>query len=309
MRNLRMELILRSCAFFLALLWSAGMIIAINLPSLEWLGLTCVGLSFFCSPIVAGILARQLNEHNPMGWAILILIAPALLLPILACRGYGGKVGDLIRQLKKAKHSEKPDDIIKSMDLSRKLTSINDFHYAKPLIYALKDDDPMIREEVCMALKNMQCPQLVDLLVVALSEENENIRVEAANLLGQNGDPRATAPLTELLKDPVPKVRETANLALAQLNRSIHASWKNLKAAPCVPGAGIITCAACGKQMKASIQLMNKEERRVAQCRVCPADRIFAICEDCADLDQILRTFCPSCGAQHMWEIRSMIPQ
>jgi hypothetical protein len=70
----------------------------------------------------------------------------------------------------------------------------------------------------------------------------------------------------------------------------------------------MVSCSECGTNYDISLALGASGEVRVASCRVCPVDRIFAVCERCADLDQIESNPCPQCGASHMWEIQKMIP-
>jgi hypothetical protein len=69
----------------------------------------------------------------------------------------------------------------------------------------------------------------------------------------------------------------------------------------------MVRCNKCGTNYDVSLALASSDEVRVASCRVCPVDRIFAVCERCADLNEIESNPCPWCGATHMWEIRKMI--
>jgi hypothetical protein len=70
---------------------------------------------------------------------------------------------------------------------------------------------------------------------------------------------------------------------------------------------GRVRCSKCGTSFDVSIVLGATGEVRVAQCRVCPVNKVFAICERCADLDQVQEGPCPWCKADNMWEISSMV--
>ena len=70
----------------------------------------------------------------------------------------------------------------------------------------------------------------------------------------------------------------------------------------------MIKCSKCGTSFDASLLLGATGEVSVATCRVCPGGVGFAICERCADLDQVQMSPCPRCGAEHLWQIDSMLP-
>ena len=70
-----------------------------------------------------------------------------------------------------------------------------------------------------------------------------------------------------------------------------------------------VVCAACKTYFEDSLLLLAKGERRVAQCRACPANRIFAICDNCSELESVQQSPCPFCGTSHMWEVQSMLPR
>jgi len=54
--------------------------------------------------------------------------------------------------------------------------------------------------------------------------------------------------------------------------------------------------------------LEGRAKIRVAQCSGCRGERVFAICERCADLEQVQKDPCPWCGANHSWYTESMLP-
>ena len=63
----------------------------------------------------------------------------------------------------------------------------------------------------------------------------------------------------------------------------------------------MVNCSECRKSFDVSLDFLDTDVR-VVHCRVCPANRIYAICENCADLNQIEKNPCPWCGATHMWQ-------
>ena len=70
----------------------------------------------------------------------------------------------------------------------------------------------------------------------------------------------------------------------------------------------MVRCSKCGTNFDVSLALGATGEVRVAQCRVCPGNAVFAVCERCANLGQVQKTPCPSCNANHMWQISGMVP-
>ncbi len=67
-------------------------------------------------------------------------------------------------------------------------------------------------------------------------------------------------------------------------------------------------CSKCGTDYDVSLGFHATGEVRVASCRVCPVDNIYAVCERCEDLDKLESDSCPGCGAWSMWEIQKMVP-
>ncbi len=70
----------------------------------------------------------------------------------------------------------------------------------------------------------------------------------------------------------------------------------------------MLRCSKCGTDYEVSLDFQASGEVRVASCRACPVDNIYAVCEKCEDLDKIESDSCPGCGAWNMWEIRKMVP-
>lgn len=119
--------------------------------------------------------------------------------------------------------------------------------YMKELAKALKDDDPLTRERVANALKELEDPRatmpLVEALgdpcgdvrraaalalswvgderagpalIGALEDKNDSVRLWAASGLRRVGDESAVEALIKALSDPYDSVREQAVLALAK---------------------------------------------------------------------------------------------
>jgi hypothetical protein len=69
----------------------------------------------------------------------------------------------------------------------------------------------------------------------------------------------------------------------------------------------MLRCDKCGQRYGESLSLMGGSVK-VASCQVCPVDRIFAVCERCADIEATKRSSCPGCGARGMWRVQGMDP-
>jgi len=69
----------------------------------------------------------------------------------------------------------------------------------------------------------------------------------------------------------------------------------------------MLRCSKCGRQYAPSLSLMGGS-LKVASCRVCPVDRVYAVCERCADLEATKQSACPGCGAREMWQVQGMDP-
>jgi hypothetical protein len=70
----------------------------------------------------------------------------------------------------------------------------------------------------------------------------------------------------------------------------------------------MLRCIMCGTNYDVSLDFNAPDEVKVAHCRACPVDNIYAVCERCENLEQIQMGACPSCGAWYMWEIQKMVP-
>ncbi|MDQ1327332.1 MAG: hypothetical protein QG641_612, partial [Candidatus Poribacteria bacterium] len=88
----------------------------------------------------------------------------------------------------------------------------------KPLINALKDEDPEIQCMAIIALAKIRDSHSVEPLITALENEGSDIRKKVAMALGEIGDPRAVKPLIAVLRDKDLRVREWAISALGETN-------------------------------------------------------------------------------------------
>jgi HEAT repeat protein len=89
----------------------------------------------------------------------------------------------------------------------------------RPLIYELKDHDPLVRSNAVKALGAIQDPRAVEPLIKVLNDKDPLIQRQAVKALGRINDPRAVEPLIVVLgdKDRRPYVRMSAAEALGWL--------------------------------------------------------------------------------------------
>jgi HEAT repeat protein len=91
----------------------------------------------------------------------------------------------------------------------------------KPLITALKDENPKVRERAARALGNNKYNRALQPLVSALSDNTLAVRKAAAVALGKMKDPRAVQPLASALKkETSPHGGYTIAMALGSLGES-----------------------------------------------------------------------------------------
>lgn len=67
-------------------------------------------------------------------------------------------------------------------------------------------------------------------------------------------------------------------------------------------------CRKCGRMFEESI-VIGGGNVQVAVCGVCPVNNVYAVCSDCADLENVKQSVCPLCGARNLWQIRSVDPR
>ena len=89
----------------------------------------------------------------------------------------------------------------------------------RPLIYELKDHDPLVRSNAVKALGAIRDPRAVEPLIKVLNDKEPLIQRQAAQALGRINDPRAVQPLIVVLGDKSRKshVRMSAAQALGLL--------------------------------------------------------------------------------------------
>jgi HEAT repeat protein len=89
----------------------------------------------------------------------------------------------------------------------------------RPLIYELKDHDPLVRSNAVKALGAIQDPRAVEPLIKVLNDKDPLIQRQAVKALGRINDPRAVEPLIVVLDDKNrrPHVRMSAAEALGWL--------------------------------------------------------------------------------------------
>jgi len=89
----------------------------------------------------------------------------------------------------------------------------------RPLIYELKDHDPLVRSNAVKALGAIQDPRAVEPLIKVLNDKDPLIQRQSVKALGRINDPRAVEPLIVVLgdKERKPHVRMSAAEALGWL--------------------------------------------------------------------------------------------
>jgi HEAT repeat protein len=85
------------------------------------------------------------------------------------------------------------------------------------LLQALEDSHEEVRVAAAKALGQIRSSVAVDPLIRRLRDSFGHIRRAAASSLGAMGDPRALIPLVEILKDPYPDVRMAASEAIVKI--------------------------------------------------------------------------------------------
>jgi HEAT repeat protein len=104
-----------------------------------------------------------------------------------------------------------------SWEVARKIADIGP-EAVPPLLEALRDPSPEVRETAITALRFLEDPRAVPALIRVLEEDPvAEVRGEAADTLGSLGDARAVEPLIGALDDARADVRAEVADALAYL--------------------------------------------------------------------------------------------
>ena len=102
-------------------------------------------------------------------------------------------------------------------DAAIKLGNIRAKEAVKPLIDALSDKEPGVREAAAFALGQIASPAAAAALSQAIRDSNAEVRASAAFAYGMLGDPKATAEISNALDDSDISVRSSAIIALGLL--------------------------------------------------------------------------------------------
>jgi HEAT repeat protein len=94
------------------------------------------------------------------------------------------------------------------------------------LLCALKDKEPVVREEAASALSYLKPLHSITPFLSVLGDENARVRLEAVKAISRMGAKKAVEPLVRALSDQDAGVRESACIALASLGKSAIAPLK-----------------------------------------------------------------------------------
>jgi HEAT repeat protein len=111
-----------------------------------------------------------------------------------------------------------PDPLVRS-NAVRALGAIRDPRAVKPLMKVLKDKDPLIQRQAVQALGRINDPRALQPLISVLENKSRrpHVRMSAAEALGWLGDPRAVESLVVALSDDHWDVRSHAAEALGNI--------------------------------------------------------------------------------------------
>ncbi len=98
--------------------------------------------------------------------------------------------------------------------------AIEDARVVEPLIAALNDEFWRVRAAATVGLGGTRDPRAFELLIAALDDGHPNVRIRAAASLGKIKDPKAVEPLIALLTDDNQAVRGAAAVALGEFEDS-----------------------------------------------------------------------------------------
>jgi len=87
------------------------------------------------------------------------------------------------------------------------------------LVAALTDPEPLLRTEAAAALGQVDYPDAIPHLILAMQDSDIDVRKAAINSLGKSGAVQALGPLKTSLDDELEVIRVLAKLAIAQIER------------------------------------------------------------------------------------------
>jgi len=154
---------------------------------------------------------EQLTGLSDEAWECILHSALEVDFEVLDWASLAGEVG--IRLL-----LSRLDDEQEGTHAARVLGQLGDPRAVEPLIIALQDEHPSVREAVASVLGEIGDPRAVEPLIIALQDEHPSVREAVASALGEIGDPRAVGPLhITLREDQIIPVLEDAARALGML--------------------------------------------------------------------------------------------
>lgn len=113
----------------------------------------------------------------------------------------------------------KNDDPTMRMYAAETLGKIGDVRALKPLVSLLEDEDATVRIYAINALGNLKSESAVKPLLKFVSDEDPAARKSLAEALGKIDDNMALKPLIKLLEDPDIRVKESAARALWEITK------------------------------------------------------------------------------------------
>jgi HEAT repeat protein len=129
-----------------------------------------------------------------------------------ALRILAGKVGDMDAKKLASSYNR---DMKRMLD---RLARSGDFRATTPISKVLREGTWTVRPLAMEALGKFNNPQVIELLLIGLEDENFETRLSGIKALGSFHDSRVVEPMIKCLSDTEWSVREEAAKALGQLN-------------------------------------------------------------------------------------------
>jgi HEAT repeat protein len=90
-----------------------------------------------------------------------------------------------------------------------------------PFVKLINDKDILIRRGVLWSLMKIRDINTVDLLIGAITDDDENVRDLAVHALGEFGDERALGPLNNLREGTSTSYKESISSAITSINSRV----------------------------------------------------------------------------------------